>query len=79
MIEALACGKPVIGSDVGGISEIINDDVGLLVNPNKISTITKAIDTIISDDELRLNLSKNARNRAFDFSSVDIPYEEVKL
>ena len=79
LIEALACGKPVIGSDVGGISEIINDDVGLLVNPNKISTITKAIDTIISDDELRLNLSKNARNRAFDFSSVDIPYDEVKL
>ena len=79
LIEALACGKPVIGSNVGGISEIINDDVGLLVNPNKISTITKAIDTIISDDELRLNLSKNARNRAFDFSSVDIPYDEVKL
>jgi N-acetyl-alpha-D-glucosaminyl L-malate synthase BshA len=78
LIEALACGKPVIGSDVGGISEIINDDVGLLVNPNKVSSIAKAIDRIIDDDNLRLSLSGNARNRALDFSEVDIPYEEVK-
>ncbi|WP_432645480.1 glycosyltransferase family 4 protein [Methanobrevibacter sp.] len=77
LIEALACGKPVIGSDVGGITEIINEDVGLLVNPNKISSIAKAIDTIIQDDDLRLVLSLNARNRAMDFSEITIPYDEV--
>ncbi len=77
LIEALACGKPVIGSDVGGITEIINNDVGLLVNPNKISSIAKAIDTIIQDDDLRLVFSLNARNRAIDFSEVKIPYDEV--
>ena len=78
LIEALACGKPVIGSDVGGITEIINDDVGLLVNPNKISSIAGAIDKIINDDDLRLVLSLNARNRAIDFSKITIPYEELK-
>lgn len=78
LIEALACGKPVIGSDVGGITEIINDDVGLLVNPNKISSIAQAIDNIVNDDDLRLVLSLNARNRAMDFSQVTIPYDEVK-
>lgn len=78
LIEALACGKPVIGSDVGGITEIINDDVGLLVNPNKVSSIAGAIDNIINDDDLRLVLSLNARNRAIDFSKVKIPYEELK-
>lgn len=78
LIEALACGKPVIGSDVGGITEIINDDVGLFVNPNKVSSIAKAIDTMVNDEQLRLVLSMNARNRAMDFSEVDIPYEEVK-
>ena len=77
LIEALACGKPVIGSDVGGITEIINNDVGLLVNPNKVSSIAKAIDTIIGDDDFRLILSLNARNRAIDFSEVTIPYDEV--
>lgn len=78
LIEALACGKPVIGSDVGGIAEIINDDVGLLINPKKVSSIAGAIDKIINDDNLRLVLSMNARNRALDFSKVDIPYDEVK-
>ena len=78
LIEALACGKPVIGSNVGGITEIINDDVGLLVDPNKVSSIAGAIDKVISDEDLRLVLSLNARNRAIDFSEVTIPYEELK-
>lgn len=78
LIEALACGKPVIGSDVGGISEIINEDVGLLVDPNNVSSIADAIDRLISDESLREKLSMNARNRAKDFSEVKIPYDEVK-
>ncbi|MBE6500305.1 MAG: glycosyltransferase family 4 protein [Methanobrevibacter thaueri] len=78
LIEALACGKPVIGSNVGGITEIISDDVGLLINPNSISSIANAIDTILHDENLRLICSRNARKRAFDFSIVDIPYDEVK-
>lgn len=78
LIEALACGKPVIGSNVGGITEIITDDVGLLVNPNKISSIASAIDKVINDDEFRGALSLNARSRAKKFSEVNIPYDEVK-
>ena len=77
LIEALSCGKPVIGSNVGGITEIINDDVGLLVNPNKVSSIASAIDRVINDVEFRIALSLNARNRAKVFSEVNIPYDEV--
>ena len=78
LIEALACGKPVIGSNVGGITEIINDDVGMLINPEKVSSIAKAIDKMINDEEYRHLLSLNTRNRAQNFSKVDIPYEELK-
>ena len=77
LIEALACGKPVIGSNVGGITEIITDDVGLLVDPNKISSIARAIDKMINDNDFRYMLSLNARNRAMDFSTMTIPYDEV--
>lgn len=78
LIEALACGKPVIGSNVGGITEIITDDVGLLVNPNKVSSIASAIDRLINDGEFRNLLSSNARDRAINFSKVNIPYDEVE-
>ena len=78
LIEALACGKPVIGSDVGGISEIITDDVGLLINPNDASSLADAIDKIIGDEEFKNHLALNARKRAIDFSKVEIPYDEVK-
>ena len=78
LIEALACGKPVIGSDVGGITEIITDDVGELINPKDVSSIAGAIDKMINDDEYRNILSMNARGRAKDFSKVDVPYEELK-
>ena len=78
LIEALACGKPVIGSNVGGISEIITDDVGLLIDPNDSSTLARAIDKVIGDEEFRQNLASNARKRAIDFSKVEIPYDEMK-
>lgn len=78
LIEALACGKPVIGSNVGGITEIITKDVGLLVDPNKVSSISGAIDELVNDEDLRYIYALNARSRAFDFSKVDIPYDEVK-
>lgn len=78
LIEALACEKPVIGSDVGGISEIITDEVGLLIDPNDSSDLSQAIDRIIGDDELREKLVSNARKRAVDFSKVEIPYDELR-
>nr|WP_302578901.1 glycosyltransferase family 4 protein [Methanobrevibacter arboriphilus] len=74
LIEALACGKPVIGSNVGGIKEIITDDVGLLVEPTDSKGLANSIDLILSDKELREKFQSNARDRAMDFSEVDIPY-----
>ena len=68
----------VIGSNVGGIAEIITDDVGLLIDPNDSSSLSNAIDKIIGDSEFREKLSSNARKRAVDFSKVEIPYDEMK-
>jgi glycosyltransferase involved in cell wall biosynthesis len=42
--EALACGKPVVGTKVGGVSEILkNKEVGLLVEPQNISSLALGI------------------------------------
>ncbi|WP_409199674.1 glycosyltransferase family 4 protein [Methanobrevibacter sp. DSM 116169] len=78
LIEALSCSKSVIGSNVGGIKEIITDDVGLLIDPKNPQDIAIKIDEILSNNELKEKFENNARSRAEDFSEVKIPYDELR-
>ena len=43
MFEALACGKPFVGTKVGGIPEVINNEIGLLVEPGSVQDLTEKI------------------------------------
>lgn len=74
LIESLACGKPVIGSNVGGIKEIITEDVGLLIEPTDTKGLANAIDLILANDKIKDKFQLNARKRAIDFSKIEIPY-----
>lgn len=57
-LEAMACGTPVIASNVQGILDIVRDhETGLLVDPNNIATISEKIIEIIENDRLRKDLS----------------------
>ncbi len=50
-VEAMACGLPVVGSKIGGIPELINSQVGLLVEVDKIDELTNAMAHIINNYE----------------------------
>ena len=53
-IEAMACGLPVIGTNVGGIPEIINDSYnGYLIPPNDSSILAQMIEELINDRSTR--------------------------
>ncbi|MBC7411722.1 MAG: glycosyltransferase [Bacteroidia bacterium] len=43
MIEAMACGKPIIGTTVGGMPEIITPETGLLVTPKNTEMLANAM------------------------------------
>jgi glycosyltransferase involved in cell wall biosynthesis len=63
-IESLAVGTPVIGSNVGGIVEIIRDGVdGFLVPPEDPTSLAEKISIIFRYPSLRKKFSENARNR----------------
>lgn len=58
LLEAMACKLPVIGSNIGGIPDIIQDgETGLLVTEKDISELSRAILDIIEDEKLRKKLS----------------------
>lgn len=62
-LEALACGTPVIGSNVGGIPEYINSDNGYLFDPNKPKDLSRIIGSLIDNPDIIESLKKNLDNR----------------
>ena len=62
ILEALSCGKPVVASDVGGISEALAPDAGLLV-PNDRDAVLMALDRLTNDRALRARMGASARAR----------------
>lgn len=77
-IEALACGLPIIGCNNTGAKEIITSDVGLLIKPNSVSSLTDAIDKILNNEKLYNKFKSNVRKKAIEFSEMKIPYSEIK-
>jgi glycosyltransferase involved in cell wall biosynthesis len=63
LLEALACGKPVIGSTVGAIPEIIAD-AGLVVPPGDYRALADAVCSLAENGNLRRQLGSVARARA---------------
>ena len=66
-VEAMSCGLPVIGSNVGGIPEIVKDGYnGLLVEAGNIKQLEEGILTLCTKEEYRLELSHNALKTAME-------------
>lgn len=60
LLEAMACGVPVIGSDVGGIPDIIYEGVtGLLIPEKDVFKLFKVIINMIESDDLRKEIGIN--------------------
>ena len=64
IIEASACGKPVVVSNVGGLPEVVEDGVsGIVVAARDEKETAKAIENLILDDELRKKMGNKGRER----------------
>ncbi|WP_297778842.1 exopolysaccharide biosynthesis GT4 family glycosyltransferase EpsE [uncultured Roseovarius sp.] len=70
-MEAMACGVPTIGTDAGGVRELIDPgESGLLVSPKSPQGLAEAIATLADDPALCARLSETGRARVVqDFRS----------
>jgi len=67
MIEAMACGTPVLASNIQPMTEIIGE-AGLFVNPHDVTGMAQKMYYILTDSSLRLNLRQKGLLRSRIFS-----------
>src|SRR5262249_20949455 len=66
LIEAMACGVPVVATAISGIPELIEDGVtGLLVPPDDPAALAGAIERLLGDPALRRRLGEAGQRRVF--------------
>lgn len=64
LVEAMACGRPVISTPVGGIPTFVADEVnGLLVQPGDVGELADALDRLIADRDLAARLAAAGRRK----------------
>jgi glycosyltransferase involved in cell wall biosynthesis len=66
-LEAMACGTPVVTSNVSSLPEVV-DDAAILVNPENVFDIARGIRDLLLDDGLRGDLIRRGREQASRFS-----------
>jgi len=84
LAEAMAAGKPVIASHVGGIPDLVKPGQnGFLVEPGDVTGLSRAITRLLSDKKIRDEMGRKGREMCQDFSvekmieKIDVLYASL--
>ncbi|MBT5470092.1 MAG: glycosyltransferase [Nitrospina sp.] len=79
VMEAMAAGKPIIASDVGGISDMVSDNLnGIIVQPKDVTALTEAFKTIYYENSLQTMGKKSFEIiQDYDWKSIGEKYKNA--
>lgn len=78
-IEAMAAGKPVIGSAIGAIKETIGEGAGILVDPGDTQQLREAIGLLMHDPALRKKMGQKGKKIAGELYAEEIVADKLLL
>ncbi|MBW3629132.1 MAG: glycosyltransferase [Gemmatimonadetes bacterium] len=76
--EAMAVEKPVVGTSVGGIPEVVGEDAGLLVPPGDPAALASAILRVVRDPPTAARMGQHGRQRAERHFAVEVTVERYQ-
>lgn len=68
ILEAMACGLPIVSTDVGGIRDYIDDSFAILNPKGDYKAVASSIADLLGDDKMRQKMSARAREHSKRFS-----------
>jgi glycosyltransferase involved in cell wall biosynthesis len=78
VMESMAVGTPVIGSRSGGIPEqIIDQKTGLLFTPGDEVDLARALERVMSDERLRLDMGRKSRQHYIEMFRIEETYRRL--
>lgn len=72
LLEAQACGLPVVAGAAGGVAEIVADgQTGLLAPPGDVGAFTQAVGALLENGDIRAMMGRAAREKAIREHGID--------
>ncbi|MEJ2307582.1 MAG: glycosyltransferase [candidate division WOR-3 bacterium] len=79
ILEAMACGLPVVATEVGGVKEIISDGKnGFLVEPGNSNALAEKIKELLEDKKMRKDFGEAGFKRVKENFSIDKTVERIE-
>ena len=79
LVEAMASGVPVVGSDSGAIPDVVGDG-GIIVPENDVDALAATLKRLLDDHQLRQRLARQGRQRVLDhFTHQRVAAETVRV
>ena len=78
VVEAMACGTPVVGINRAAFGEIVGD-AGRLIDAPSVDGLSRALEAVLTDADLRSDLRRRGLERAKDFRWEDIARETLSV